>query len=184
LACAAGWQRLRTCNAMKNFLRALKYAWPYRYRMLVSVVCALLAAVLWGLNFTAIYPVLKMLGGEDNLQTWVNRSIDKVTTEQIKPQEITVNELKEKLETIENKPPGPQRDTERRRATIALADEERKLDSSRYELYRYQVAKRFIDMLLPEGRFQTLALMLLVVVIAVAVKGVFEFFQETLVGNV
>lgn len=169
---------------MKNFLRALKYAWPYRYRVLVSVVCALLAAVLWGLNFTAIYPVLKMLGGEDNLQTWVDRSIDKVNNEQIKPQEATVNELKEKLEAIENKPPGPQRDTERRRATIALADEGQKLDSSRYELHRYQVAKRFIDMLLPEGRFQTLALMLLVVVIAVAVKGVFEFFQETLVGNV
>ena len=52
--------------------------------------------------------------------------------------------------------------TDGRRATVALADEERKLDSARYELYRYQVAKRFIDMLLPEGRFQTLALMLLV----------------------
>jgi ATP-binding cassette, subfamily B, bacterial MsbA len=169
---------------MKNFLRALKFAWPYRYRVLVSVVCALFAAVLWGLNFTAIYPVLKMLGGEDNLQTWAERSISKVQTEQIQPLEKTVKELKNKLETIEKQPPSPKRDTDFRRATVALADEERKLDSARYELYRYQVAKRFIDMLLPEGRFQTLALMLLLVIIAVAIKGVFEFFQETLVGNV
>src|SRR5262249_46160033 len=46
---------------MKNFLRALRHAWPYRRRLVVSVVCAVFAAVLWGLNFTSIYPVLKLL---------------------------------------------------------------------------------------------------------------------------
>src|SRR5438477_468277 len=47
---------------MKNFLRALRCAWPYRVRLGVSVVCAILAAIFWGLNFTAIYPVLKVIG--------------------------------------------------------------------------------------------------------------------------
>src|SRR5262245_38651475 len=41
---------------MKNFARALRHAWPYRGRLLISVVCALMAAVLWGGNFTSIYP--------------------------------------------------------------------------------------------------------------------------------
>jgi hypothetical protein len=31
---------------MKHFLRALPYAWPYRRRLAVSLLCALFAAVL------------------------------------------------------------------------------------------------------------------------------------------
>src|SRR5262249_19251210 len=61
---------------MKNFLRSLRSCWPYRGRLMVSVICALLAAVLWGLNFTAIYPVLKILGQDKNLQDWVEERIN------------------------------------------------------------------------------------------------------------
>ena len=39
--------------------------------MLLSITCAVLAAAFWGLNFTAIYPVLKIIGSEKNLQEWV-----------------------------------------------------------------------------------------------------------------
>jgi ATP-binding cassette subfamily B protein/subfamily B ATP-binding cassette protein MsbA len=39
-------------------------------------------------------------------------------------------------------------------------------------------------MLLPTGRFQTLAMIMGILIVAVAVKGVFEFAQEILVGNV
>src|SRR5262245_18780400 len=62
-------------QAMKNFLRALRFCWPYRYRLGLSILCALLAAVFWGLNFTAIYPVLKILGSDKNLQEWVDQCI-------------------------------------------------------------------------------------------------------------
>src|SRR5712691_2484883 len=61
---------------MRNFIRALRFAWPWRYRLAASVVFALLAAVLWSLNFTAIYPILKIFGTGENLQTWVDKSID------------------------------------------------------------------------------------------------------------
>src|SRR5262245_23888456 len=60
---------------MKNFLRALRHSWPYRGRLILSIACALLAAVLWSLNFTAIYPVLKILGNEQTLQEWVDGQI-------------------------------------------------------------------------------------------------------------
>src|SRR5262249_56394696 len=46
---------------MKNFLRALRVAWGYRGRLLLSLACALFAAVLWGLMFTCIDPVLSIL---------------------------------------------------------------------------------------------------------------------------
>ena len=57
---------------MRNFLRTLKYSWRYRYRLAASVVCALLVAALWSLNLSAIYPVLKILGTDNNLHEWVD----------------------------------------------------------------------------------------------------------------
>src|SRR5207302_817153 len=59
----------------KNFLRALRYVLPYRRRLFVSILCAVFAAVLWGLNFTAVYPFLKLLTTEQNLQTWIDDTI-------------------------------------------------------------------------------------------------------------
>src|SRR5579884_1707153 len=78
---------------MRHFLRALRFAWPYRYRLFISGLCALFAAACWSLNFTAIYPVLKILGGDQNLQEWVDTSIHKVTTEQIKPLRKELSDL-------------------------------------------------------------------------------------------
>ena len=60
---------------MKNFLRALRHTWPYRRRFAVSVVCAAFAAMLWGLNFTAIYPVLNLLNKAQTPQQMVDSQI-------------------------------------------------------------------------------------------------------------
>src|SRR5262245_19842566 len=79
---------------MKNFLRALRCAWPYRVRLIISIVCALLAAVFWSLNFTAIYPVLKIIGSQKNLQEWVDLEIDRAQTKNVDPwqkQDATLN---------------------------------------------------------------------------------------------
>src|SRR4051794_15978946 len=60
---------------MKNFLRALRHAWPYRRRLIISALAALFAAVLWGGNFTSIYPVLKLLHTGESMHQWVDSSI-------------------------------------------------------------------------------------------------------------
>jgi len=52
---------------MRNFIRALRHTWPYRGRFILSLACAVLAAMLWGLNFTSIYPILKILGNDQTL---------------------------------------------------------------------------------------------------------------------
>src|SRR4249920_2702128 len=68
---------------MRYFVRTLKHAWVYRVRLVVSLVCALFAAIFWSLNFTAIYPTLKILGSEDNLQEWINSGIQSLQDEKI-----------------------------------------------------------------------------------------------------
>lgn len=168
---------------MRNFLRALRFAWPYRYRVLVSVVCAVLAAVFWSLNFTAIYPVLKIIGSGDNLQTWINKTIDN-TSALIEPSQKKIADLNQEEIKIKLMAPGDARDNLLRKKTAELAQEENKLESARTALYWYQVLKRYIDMLLPVDRFNTLAMIIGLVVLGVAIKGFFEFWQESLVGNV
>jgi ATP-binding cassette subfamily B protein/subfamily B ATP-binding cassette protein MsbA len=169
---------------MKNFLRAFKFAWKYRIRLGVSVACALLAAVFWGLNFTAIYPVLKILGSDKNLQQWVDGEI-KRTQSDIEPLQNAVHDLVKKQKALEEEDkPGDHRDHSLRDLSRDLAQVEGKLEWSRRELYRYQIAKKYIDNWLPTDRFETLALVILFVVLAVAIKGFFEFWQESLVGSV
>ncbi len=168
---------------MRNFLRALRYAWPYRHRLATSVACALAAAVFWGLNFTAIYPVLKILGSDQNLQQWVNGEI-KRTKKDVAGWETQVEEMTRRGEELDKLPPSKLKDKEQRRLDGGLAKIESRLEAARHELYRFQLLKQYIDLIFPSDRFQTLALVIGLVVAAVAIKGVFEFCQETLVGSV
>ena len=60
---------------MRNFYRALKHSYPYRYRLFLSFASAVCVAALWSLNLSAIFPVLKILSTGKNLQTWVDEEI-------------------------------------------------------------------------------------------------------------
>ena len=168
---------------MKNFLRAMRFAWPYRYRTIFSVICAILAAAFWGLNFTAIYPVLKIIGSGHNLQQWVDGSIIAVDG-RIKPLLASVDELTKREAVIKDERNEHERVFQSRANANALAKAESKLESARVELSRLHIAKRYIYMLFPTGVFQTLALVLGLVVLATGIKGFFEFAQESLVGSV
>ena len=98
---------------MKNYLQALRFSWPYRGRVIASIVCAIVAALFWSLNFTAIYPVLNTIGADQNLQTWVNQSIQKVN-EQIEPLEKEMAEASRKSAAVRNAPEVQDREREER----------------------------------------------------------------------
>ena len=111
---------------MKNFLRAMRFAWPYRYRAAFSVICAVLAAAFWGLNFTAIYPVLKILGSDKNLQQWVDDEIKRTKTE-IDGWRTQVDQLTKAQQRLEDDPSAPDRKKHLRNIIGELAKIESKL---------------------------------------------------------
>src|SRR5436309_783966 len=119
---------------MKNFLRAVRCAWPYRVRLGVSVLCAVLAAVFWGLNFTAIYPVLKVIGSNQNLQQWADAEIERIRTKEIRVVEDKLDALSKELEKIEKAPAGEWKATALRKLTADQARFEGKLEAARREL--------------------------------------------------
>jgi ATP-binding cassette, subfamily B, bacterial MsbA len=167
---------------MKNFLRALRRTWPYRRRLAISVVCAVCAAVLWSLNFTAIYPVLKILGSDDTLQEQVDSRIAE-TERQIASWNAEIERLTAKKETLKSLPTSTWLEQQQKELAGNMARLESKLNSAWTTQHRFRWVKSYVLPLLPEDRFMMLASLIGLVVLAVAVKGFFEFWQESLVGS-
>ena len=168
---------------MRNFLRTLKYSLPYRYRLLASVLCAVMVAILWSVNLSAIYPVLMILGTDKNLQQWVSEEHD-AAEKKLKENGQRLERHKAELDRVLATPPSEVRaDLERReRWEIAkLEGEQGDIGSRRY---RFDLLKKFVINYLPEDRFATFLWIVAAVIVGVFVKGIFEFFQESLVGSV
>jgi len=66
---------------MKNFLRLLRFAWPYRVRFALSLACAMMVALFWGGNIGAVYPLLQILIRSENCQSWITEQIETTRTE-------------------------------------------------------------------------------------------------------
>jgi len=60
---------------MKNFFRSLRYLKPYRTRLVVSIVCVVLIAMLWASGIGMIVPVMKVLTSPEGLHGWAWNSI-------------------------------------------------------------------------------------------------------------
>ncbi|HZY89129.1 MAG TPA: ABC transporter ATP-binding protein [Gemmataceae bacterium] len=168
---------------MKNFLRALRHALPYRRRLILSIVCALCAAVLWGANFTSVYPVLKLLHTGQSPQKWIDERIAS-NDKDIQELQTIVDELNKRDKGLKEQ--GPDGNIEKRKRDLAkdLSKYEARLESARSWQARNHVLKKYIDLLLPDDCFQALVWLILAVFVALAVKCFFEFAQESLVGSV
>jgi ATP-binding cassette subfamily B protein/subfamily B ATP-binding cassette protein MsbA len=168
---------------MRNFLRAIRCAWPYRTRLILSIASALLAAVFWATNIAVIYPVLYILQNKQSLHTWVDGKIA-LTQNDIDRWQDEVDGFDKDLKQLLKTPPSDFRDKCERDLAGALAKCEGKLGPARRNMWLYQMARKYIYAFLPNQPFLTLVWVIVAVVVTVAVKGFFEFWQESLVGSV
>src|ERR1051326_2896581 len=145
---------------MRNFLRCLRVAWPYRRRLLLSVACAVFAALFWSVTFLAIHPALKILGSPKSLTESVQADIDEVE--------------KEATQTRDKVAAG----------TTTPDQVEGKLQRLAFTSYRLRLLMDFYARYLPANRFHALLCLMAAFVAAIAVKGLFEVGQESLVGSV
>ncbi len=168
---------------MKNFLRALRYALPYRKRLILSIFCALIAAVFWGLNFTAIYPVLKLLTTEQTLHVWIDNCIAQ-QQELIDGLQKKLDKLSDREERVKKMSDSPLKDKEERDLSAEMLRVESKLETARRYIYYYRLLRKLIYLVFPNDCFLTLVYVIGLVAVGIAIKGFFEFCQETLVGSV
>ena len=238
---------------MKNFVRLVRFAWPYRVRFGLSLVCATMVALLWCANISAVYPLLKILFYEsENCQKWVAEKIVSLKTDvemldarlteldfiqklddpksptltkhfelvhhdrDLKQKEVSDRE--KLLNTLAPTNVNDQRAIQEqvalveRRHELQLAEarlDELKRFTAQYKkdptavsfdlrrsalnrqhaeaslwIGRYRWAQPWIDRYLPQEGFQTLLLLIVLVMSGVALKGLFMFLQEVLVADV
>jgi len=58
---------------MKSFRRIFKYIWPQWPRIVIVVISALIVSLLLSFSFMTIIPLLKVMMGEEELHSWVDR---------------------------------------------------------------------------------------------------------------
>lgn len=167
---------------MHNFFRALRFAWPYRWQFASSIFCAVFVALLWGANFTAIYPFLKILTEKKTPQEWAS---EQLTANELEIAQLTksVQELQTRVAVESDKPRSTPRDKQMADLSGQLSKDQVKLAEAERANYWTWRLKRFVDLYCPVDPFKVLLVLFSIVLAGVALKGVFDFFQETLVAS-
>jgi ATP-binding cassette subfamily B protein/subfamily B ATP-binding cassette protein MsbA len=170
---------------MRHFIRSLKYAWAYRYRLIISAGCAIGVAVFWSLNISAILPVLEILRRDSNLHSWVDEKIEhyqRAANDPAKQKELAA--LQDLLTKNNQNPDAPDRENVRRRLTHEIALVQAEQNDANTKAYWYGLLKSQVIRFLPTNQFLTFVWVMVAVVVGVALKGFFDFWQESLVGGV
>ena len=171
---------------MNNFWRALRYTWPYRRRLFLSLACSLLVALFWGANLSAIYPVLTVLLDGKTLSEWVDES-EKHELTQIARVKGEIDKVSGEVSGIEidrRADPKTALDGRLSDRRAELARRQAELSSRERKLAWYAWFHPVIQNWTPSTPFATLALLMAFMILGVALKGLFDFLQEYLATGV
>ena len=155
---------------MKNFGRALADAFRFWPLLLVATLCAVGNGAIWGLNISALYPVIEVTIAGDSLQNWIQKEIDEGNARiavidreiaDVRAGDVQVDDADVHLELLRTK-----RDAEK-----AGVDSSLKLQP-------------YIDQYLPNDPFKTVLYVMLGVMCCTALKHVFQFANTGLVALV
>src|SRR5262245_38751891 len=151
---------------MSSFFRALRIAWSYRLRFGLSVICALLVAILWGGNLTAVYPILKIFFHRENLQDWI--------AHQIATDDDRVQELEQQIAAARNggerRPEGGGLEASRSELPDQVWGLEHELSRAKWTLQSHQRLQPLIERFVPPDRGRTLVLVMVLLVGGLALK--------------
>jgi ATP-binding cassette subfamily B protein/subfamily B ATP-binding cassette protein MsbA len=161
---------------MHSLMRVIRYAWPYRWRFGLSVLCGLVVAVLWAANLSTVYPVVSVLYYEKNLQDWIR---DRIETSEKRLEFLHDEQARLEKQLQQGGPPEKQEHQAAR-----LRDIEHEAGRLERKLTQDHLWQWLIFHCVPDDRFQTLVAMLVLLVILMVLRGFFFFCQETLVGSV
>ncbi len=146
----------------------------YRCTFLASVFCALVVGLLWGGSISAVYPFVQVAFQNESLQQAVDSKIEKALEESAK--------LGAKIERLNQQLAGSRPETQ---------DEIRSdLDTAEFDLAAEQKAvgwyrriQPYVHRCLPEDRFQTLTLLIALLLVSTIIKSLFVVVNAVLVAR-
>ena len=155
----------------KNLGRALKMAMAYRTSIILSVVCSLGVAALWGANIGAVYPFVEVVLAGKSTHEWVDdRIVDsKAAIERVQGEKAELTSIQGPLS----------KDQEARLTQLDF-----QLKSEQDKLALSEWMEPWIKSYMPSSPFNTLVMMVTFLIVGTVVKGIFLVGNMVLVARV
>ncbi|MEZ6057411.1 MAG: ABC transporter ATP-binding protein [Planctomycetaceae bacterium] len=182
-------RRLRSDGTVGGFSRLIPFLWPHRRALFASFGFGCIVAVLWGANLSIAFPLVKVLMEKQNLHEYVSSEIERHEQE-VQFQESRIQDITGQLALYGPDGTAPPKSSPEQPTETYVELQSRQVLAARREteastrLWRMQWVQHYAMPWVPVDRFQSFALIALLVLAATAVKGVFIFLQDVLVGRV
>ncbi|MBI5758234.1 MAG: ABC transporter ATP-binding protein [Planctomycetales bacterium] len=160
---------------MNSFQRILPYLWPSRHKLFLSFFFAGLVALFWGANLSIVFPAVKVLIEDESISGYVHNQIQNLETEEQHYGEQLVK-MDDELRTA--------REKDKSHLLARKSRLEAKLSATTLSLGRFRWIQYRVVPLVPEDKFNTLAVLLGLLLMATVVKAACMLAEETLVGSV
>jgi subfamily B ATP-binding cassette protein MsbA len=160
---------------MKNFRRTLRLALQYRLTFGASLVCALMVAVLWGGNITAVYPIVEIALQRRSLHEWSNTRVVAAEQKAAQIEQFIAETDRQIAAAVANE--AAHLKVKKRDAEARLADAQTEIKQDRW------LRDNVVVPYLPEDPFQTLVLVVGLILLGTVVKSVFFVGHQVLVSR-
>jgi subfamily B ATP-binding cassette protein MsbA len=175
---------------MNSFTRLGPFVWPYRRLLAWSVVFAFFVAALWGANLSVVFPIVKVLLEGQSIHEYVEGEISRC--------EKQIAKDTQRLDVIEKVMANESTNSTTVLDGQILQDDEEaglplfrkktrvqtRLTEAAHELLGFRKLKATVLPWVPVDRFNTFAVLLLMLLVATVVKDSFFYLQDLMVGRV
>ena len=161
--------------------RVLPYVWPHRKRVVLSVVFAGLVAIFWGLNLSVAFPVVKVLLEGQSLSDYVEAEIETAEADRAE-KSAQLSKIESRIALLTNR--GQSGHSELVDLYKQQASAQARITEASRTLFAMSMLKSYLLPWLPEDRFDLLACILCMLLVATLLKGMCIFVQDVLVGAV
>lgn len=149
---------------MQIFIRIAQYLWPFRRLFFMSVACAVIVSFLWAVNLSVAFPIVKVLFENDSLHAYIDQQISDnqaaIVQENSELQKLRPEQLEQKARI------------------------QKRLSLNSHNLVVSTWIRDRIMPHIPRDKFDTVVMILALLLVATFLKGIFIYLEELLVGSV
>ncbi len=161
---------------MKNFMRAIRMASQHWLSVTLAAVCSFAVAALWGANIGAFYPILEVTIRGKSMQQWVDEEYVK---HDVAVQTAQASIADQQALLAAQPPPA-----EAKSVQAGIDALQTELTVEQAQRGYYAKLKPWVDRWVPASPFQTIALIVVALLVSTLVKHFFLISNEVLVGKV
>ena len=157
-------------NSMLPLFKAIRLSFRYKWTIFASVISALCVGVLWGASITTVYPLVNVIFKGDTIESWLDKEAEKADQNAI--------ELEQEIETLE------QQLDESASLQSLLSTKQSRYEAEKKAVAYYKSLQPWIAGWVPKTPFNTLVLVMVLLVVATSLKGFFLVSNVRLVNRI